>query len=118
MALIFDERGFGTEEQLIPWTDLRSVGIRTTSGGPWAEDVFWMFLSREGAIEIPGEAMTRERLSVVQRQLEGIDNGKIIRAMSCAEDRMFRIWHRDGDRTGWNAARARSRFEALVQRLG
>ena len=117
-TLSLDERGIGTGERLIPWTDLRSVGIRTTAAGAWAEDVFWLFLSRQGALEIPGEAMTGARLSVLQAQLPGIDNGKIIRAMGSVEERMFRVWHEDAERAGWNEARGRARFGALVHRLG
>jgi predicted metal-dependent HD superfamily phosphohydrolase len=114
----FDERGFGPAEHRIPWTDLRALAIRTTASGPWVEDVFWMFLSRTGLTEIPGEAMTGAELAALQAHLPGIDNGKIIRAMGCAEDRMFRIWHPDVARAGWGDARCRARFGALVERLG
>jgi predicted metal-dependent HD superfamily phosphohydrolase len=113
-----DEHGIRTGEALLPWAELRAVGIRTTSGGPWAEDVFWMFLSRDHLIEIPGQAMTGARLQIVQAQLEGMDHGKVIRAMGCAEDRMFRVWHENAAQTGWDEARGRARFDALVRRLG
>ncbi|HZJ56088.1 MAG TPA: hypothetical protein VFD38_18235 [Myxococcaceae bacterium] len=116
--VIFDERGFGTAEHRIPWTDLRALGIRTTAAGPWVEDVFWMFLSRQGVFEIPGQAMTGAQLEALQAHLGGLDNGKIIRAMGCAEDHIFRIWHPDAGRSRWDDARCRTRFGALVQRLG
>ena len=118
MTSFFDERGFGRTEDRVPWTDLRAVAIRTTAAGPWAEDVFWMFLSRQGLFEIPGQAMTGAQLQALQAHLPGLDNGKIIQAMGCAEDRMFRLWHPDVERTAWNAERYRTRFGALVQRLG
>jgi predicted metal-dependent HD superfamily phosphohydrolase len=117
-TLIFDERGFGSEEHLTPWTDLRSLGIRTTAGGPWVEDVFWLFLLRQGAIELPGEVMSGNHLSVLQSRLAGFDNAKTIRAMTTTEDRMFRVWHPEADRAGWNDARCRARFRLLVERLG
>ena len=117
-SVFFDERGFGPAKNRIPWTELRALGIRTTAAGPWVEDLFWMFLSRTGLTEIPGEALTGGELQALQAHLPGIDNGKIIRAMGCAEDRVFRIWHPDAERTAWNEARDRTRFGALVQRLG
>jgi predicted metal-dependent HD superfamily phosphohydrolase len=118
-TLIFDERGFGTGEHLIPWTEVRSVGIRTTAAGPWAEDVFWLFLLREGGgIELPGQVLSGTHLAVLQAQLPGIDNGKIILAMGSTEERMFRVWHQDAERVGWNDARHRTRFTLLVERLG
>ena len=117
-SLIFDERGFGPAEHRIPWTELRALGIRTTASGPWVEDVFWMFLSRSGLTEIPGQAMTGAELEALQAHLPGIDNEKIVRAMGCAEDRMFRIWHPDAERAGWDDSRGRTRFGALVERLG
>jgi predicted metal-dependent HD superfamily phosphohydrolase len=117
-TLIFDERGFGTRGRLIPWTDLRSVGIRTTAAGPWAEDVFWLFVLREGAIELPGEALSGNHLAVLQAQLPGLDNKKIVLAMGSTEERMFRVWHKDAERAGWNDARCRTRFGLLVERLG
>ncbi len=116
--LSVDQHGIQTAGALIPWADLRSVGIRTTSAGPWVEDVFWMFLSRDHLIEIPGQAMTGARLQVVQAHLEGMDHGKVIRAMACAEDRVFRVWHENATRTRWDEARSRARFGALVRRLG
>ncbi|RPH69467.1 MAG: hypothetical protein EHM78_15150 [Myxococcaceae bacterium] len=117
-SLIFDERGFGPAGHRIPWTELRALGIRTTASGPWVEDVFWMFLSRTGLTEIPGQAMTGAELEALQAHLPGIDNGKIVRAMGCAEERMFRIWHPDAERAGWDDSRGRTRFGALVERLG
>ena len=113
-----DESGIQTGEVLLRWAELRSVGIRTTSAGPWLEDVFWMFLSRNHLIEIPGQAMTGDRLRVVQAQLEGMDHGKVIRAMGSAEERMFRVWHEDAGQTRWDEVQGRARFGALVRRLG
>jgi len=117
-ALTFDERGLGIGDRLIPWTDVRSVGLRTTSGGPWAEDVFWLFVLRDGVIELPGQLMTGTLLSALQTQLSGLDNEKIILAMGSAEERMFRVWHQDAERASWNDARHRTRFSLLVERLG
>lgn len=117
-GLSFDESGIHTGKALIPWTDLRSLGIRTTSAGPWGEDLFWMFLTRGGLLEIPGAWMTGADLAVVQAQLKGIDNGKIIRAMTSTHERVFRVWHENAELAGWNDARDRARFVALIQRLG
>jgi len=117
-SLFFDERGFGPAAHRIPWADLRALGIRTTASGPWVEDVFWMFVSRTGLTEIPGEAMTGGELEALQSHLPGIDNGKIIRAMGCAEERLVRIWHPDSERAGWDDSRFRARFVALVEDLG
>src|SRR6516225_1389515 len=117
-GLSFDERGIETGKVLVPWTDLRAVGIRTTSAGPWLEDLVWMFLSRGGLLEIPGAAMTGAHLAVLQARLKGLDNPKLIRAMGSADERVFRVWHENAELTGWNDARNRIRFGALIQRLG
>jgi len=114
----FEERGFGSAGQLRPWSDLKALAIRTTGDGPWATDVFWLFVTKAGAFELPGPLVGSEQLRVLQERLEGFDNEKVIRAMGSAEERIFRVWHEGADRTRWHPEKYRARFRALVQRLG
>lgn len=118
-AVTFDERGLGTPGRLVPWSDLESVAIRTTDAGPWEEDVFWLFRLHDGGLlELPGALLTGRYLEVLQAQLDALDNEKVIRAMGSTEPRLFRIWHREAARYGWNEARGRARFRKRVQRSG
>ena len=118
-GLVVDERGFGTEQQLVPWSDVEAVGIRTTSDGPWAEDVFWQFLLRDGRlIELPGMAVDGEQLSVLQTRLPGMDPLKIVAAMGSTCPRIFRVWHVEDSKGAWEDERFRARFTSLVERLG
>src|SRR5215467_2224493 len=117
-TLVFDERGFGTDGDLVLWRDLKSVGIRTTSEGPWAEDVYWWFVLSERVIEIPNSAMNEKHIAVLQAQLPSFDDEKLILAMGSTKNRMFRVWYEGAAQRGWEDARFRSRFAALVERLG
>lgn len=116
--LVFDEAGLGTAEQRIPWGEVCSVGIRTTADGPFAEDVFWLFVLDHGALELPGQLVQGDQLGVLQNRLSGLDNEKVVRAMGSTDERMFHVWGRDAEESRWNDARHRERFRRLVRRLG
>jgi predicted metal-dependent HD superfamily phosphohydrolase len=118
MILRFDEQGFGTEARKIRWDELLAVGIRTTADGPFLEDVYWQFLTRGGALELPGSLVDGEALRTMQEKLVGIDSHKIILAMGSTRERIFRIWHAEESRHRWDDATSRARFAALVERLG
>jgi predicted metal-dependent HD superfamily phosphohydrolase len=113
---IFDDSGIGTETRHISWGDVVSVGIRTTGDGPWAEDLYWMFLLRDGLVEFPAALMNDEHMRVLGQNLPGLNYGKMIYAMGTARERMFRVWHHGN--TPWRDDLYRDRFVRLVERLG
>ena len=102
----------------IPWQDIEAVGIRTTSDGPWAEDVFWQFLRCDGFFELPGSYVDSAAFDRFREHLPGMDSIKIIRAMGSTSERIFRIWHRDESRYRPGRDELSARFAALVARLG
>lgn len=117
-ALTFNEKGFGTDGHRVAWDNVRSIGIRTTPDGPYAEDVFWMFELDDGLIELPGSAIGSEELRVMQTILGGFNDERVIMAMGSTDSRVFRVWHGNAAKLAWNESERRTRFEALVQRLG
>jgi len=118
MTIEFDEHGFGTGARRIRWDELTAVGIRTTAEGPFREDVYWQFLLRDGAVELPGSVVDGAALDVLQRRLAGMDSLKVIAAMGRAEERVFRVWHVEESSGRWDDARFGARFAGLVTRLG
>ena len=117
-TLRLDERGFGTAQLRWPWTDLRALGVRTTSDGPWGDDVFWVFLLSDRVFEVPGSQIRGEELEVLQQQLPGLDNEKLVRAMGSVDERMFRLWHPNVAEHSWEPRTHGARFAHLVVRLG
>lgn len=102
----------------IPWDRLLAVGLRTTSDGPFSEDVFWQFLLADGCVEVPGAQIDGDALAGLQARLPGLDSEKIIRAMGSTDERTFRLWHRD--ESGWRPddGALTARFAGLIGRLG
>jgi predicted metal-dependent HD superfamily phosphohydrolase len=117
-TLTFDERGFGTEAARIAWDNLIAVGIRTTADGPFAEDVFWQLLLREGLVELPGSMFHGGGLEGMQTHLRGFDSLKVVRAMGSCEERVFRVWHHEESRDRPEEPALRARFVELLSRLG
>jgi len=68
-------RGPNGLTESVTWDDLRTVLIRTTSDGPFADDVFWFLMGSEG--ECPG-----------------FNDEALIQAMSCPDDAKFVCWER------------------------
>lgn len=116
--LIFDERGFGTSERRIRWEDVHTVGIRTTDTGPFTEDLFWLFLTSEGPVELPGALVEGPGLEPMLTRLPGWNHEKLLAALSSTRLGMFRIWHADAERLAVPDARLRERFSGLIERLG
>jgi predicted metal-dependent HD superfamily phosphohydrolase len=113
---IVDDAGFGFDGARIAWADLRAVGVRTTSDGPFAEDVFWQLLLSNGRIEVPGSAvLDLERL---MRNLPGLDAKKITVAMGSCRERVFRVWHCEESRDRLDEAALEERFSRVLLRLG
>ena len=102
----------------IRWAEVEALGIRTTEDGPLGEDLFWHFVLRDGSVEIPGALVAEVELAEIDAHLAGLDYGNIIRATASTRERMFRIWHHVDSRYRPDRAALRSRFSALVARLG
>jgi predicted metal-dependent HD superfamily phosphohydrolase len=113
-----NEEGIGTGTQRIPWSDVSAVGIRATADGPWVEDVTWIFLTHQGAIELPGAAVSGEAVAVMSRRLAGLDCGKVIAATTSMQERVWRVWHAEEARWRLDEGAIAARFGALVHRLG
>lgn len=100
----------------MPWCDVIAAGIRTTSDGPFAQDTFFVFVLRDGDVrEVPG---TNADFDAIGAHLPGVDWGKVIRAASCTEDRVIRIWHRDDSRNVPSTEELLARFASVIRRLG
>lgn len=82
-------------EESVSWSDLQSVEIRTTSEGPFAEDVFFFLVERDGrSCEVPqGEAMETDLVMRLQ-ELPGFDSEAVIAAMGSTDDARFHCWRR------------------------
>lgn len=84
----------------ITWSDLRRVEVRTTSDGPWRDDVFWLLLNAEGdGVAVPSERVP-EGLLARLRELPGWDHAAVIRAMGTATDGIFLCWDATGGHKG------------------
>jgi hypothetical protein len=83
------------EFKKVAWSDITEVRIRTTSEGPWLEDVYWGIHAASPSPEIvypQGALGEPELLEALQRRLQGFDNEELIRAMGCTTDRSFLVW--------------------------
>ncbi len=107
--------GIQVGERHIGWERIRQVAIRTTADGPFSEDLFWVFDTTDGVIELPGARVGGEELGALQGNLPHFDDLKVIRAMSTTEERIFVLW--DTERSREQPATS-DRFSGLVTRLG
>jgi hypothetical protein len=78
----------------VTWSDLQRVEIVTTSDGPMLPDVFWVLHGTESGCAIPQGATGEKELLDRLHALPGFDNGQMIQAMCCADDRRFLCWQR------------------------
>ncbi len=87
-------RGPNGLTESVTWDDLRTVLIRTTSDGPFADDVFWFLMGSEGECVVPSEARGAAGLLERLQQLPGFNDEALIQAMSCPDDAKFVCWER------------------------
>ncbi len=84
------------KEESVRWSELSEISIITTDGGPWAEDVFWLFLgpdSQQGCV-VPGSWEGINRLLRRLQQLPGFDDQEVIRAMGSTSNNRFVVWRK------------------------
>ena len=97
-ATTIDDRGVrrdlgnGNVEE-VAWSDLVEVQIVTTDEGPYVEDVFYLLIgaNETGCVVPQADSQCGALLSRLQA-LPDFDNGKVIEAMSCAENARFVCW--------------------------
>lgn len=90
----------GTAVETIRWDRLARVEIRTTSEGPWVDDVFWLLTDSEGVgVAIPSEQMPSELFARLA-SLPGWRSEAVIAAMSSTSDAIFSCWDPGGDEAG------------------
>jgi predicted metal-dependent HD superfamily phosphohydrolase len=118
MMIRTSDLGICAGNETLRWDEMRVVGIRTTSDGPFAEDVFWQFVSSTGVFELPGSVVDGEVFAAMQKRLPGMDALKVIDAFGSTRERVFRVWHTEDSRWRWRDDRFGARFFALVGRLG
>lgn len=98
--------------------DVRAIAIRTNDRGPFEEDVFWLFDTPEGELEVPGAHLNGEAVGALHAAFPGLDSEKIVRAMTSVRPRTFRVWHPRSAEIPRTRPALVTRFEALVTRLG
>lgn len=80
--------------QAVAWSELASVRIHTTSAGPAAEDMFFVFDGRDGSsCVVPNRlAVTARLLTALQERLPDLDNKEVARAAGMCSEAWFTIW--------------------------
>ncbi len=82
----------GTIERVL-WKDLQKVTIVTTDQGPWLEDVFFIFESKDAGVVVAQEWEQKlGLLDLMKKKLDGIDYEQMIAAMGCTDNARFPIW--------------------------
>ena len=81
---------------IVSWVDLQEIGIQTTDGGPFVEDVFLVLRGGEVRCVIPLEATGFTAVLSRLRELPGFDNDAVISAMTCTDNAAFPCWRRAG----------------------
>jgi hypothetical protein len=80
--------------ETIAWNDIDEISIVTTDQGPWADDVFWFFISRDrssGCVVSNQAAGFKDLLPRIQC-LPGFDNHAVVSAMASAVSQRFIAW--------------------------
>lgn len=103
----------------IRWDQLEVVGLRTTAEGPFAEDVFWVLVYRGGRrVDVPSLLVGDDVIDVMVKHLPGLDCAKVVDAMACSQERVFRLWHRTQSPRALDREQLALRFVALVGDVG
>ncbi len=78
----------------VTWDDLQAVLIETTDTGPFAPDVFWILVGKQGGCVIPQGATGEQDLLGRLQALDGFDNETLIQAMASCENQRFLCWQK------------------------
>jgi hypothetical protein len=85
-------RQFGSSTESVTWSDLAVVEIRTTSDGPFTDDVLWVLHGRSGAgVVVPSSAAPDDLLPRLQA-LPGFNNEVLIASMASTTEATFECW--------------------------
>jgi hypothetical protein len=89
-------RVVGERREAVAWGDLASIRIHTTSAGPVAEDMFFVFEGGEGkGCVVPNRLAVASRLlTALQERLPGLDNKEVARSAGVCTEAWFTIWTR------------------------
>lgn len=80
------------QAESVGWADLRAVLIRTTSEGPFVDDVFWVLVGAKGGCVVPSESAGVQQFMERLQRLPGFDNRAVTAAMCCTADKDFLCW--------------------------
>jgi hypothetical protein len=79
----------------VRWVDLEEVGILTTDEGPFADDVIWMLLGKNGTgCAVPSDTEGMGELLSRLQQLPEFDNEAVVKAMGSTDNAKFVCWKR------------------------
>ena len=73
---------------------LDEVGILTTSGGPFQDDVFWVLNAGETRLLVPWNVDGASELLAALQDLPGFDHDAVIAASGSTEEAAFQAWVR------------------------
>jgi hypothetical protein len=84
------------ERQVVEWSKLTRVAIRTTDDGPWDMDLFWGLhengSSAATAIFPGGATGERPLMEALYKRLPGLRIEEITKAMSSTSNDYFIVW--------------------------
>jgi predicted metal-dependent HD superfamily phosphohydrolase len=107
-------QGLLTESGVVPWSDVETVGIRTTDAGPFDVDVWaWFWLAEGRLVEVPLGPGATDALFAA---FPGLDGDALVAALGSTSLRTFLLWRRSA--AFRDATSARPGFAALIARLG
>jgi hypothetical protein len=82
----------GGREESVAWAELTAVQIRTTGGGPFEEDLWWVLAGIDGGALVPGSDPGTAGLLKRLGRLPGFDHAAVIDAMSSVDEADFSCW--------------------------
>jgi hypothetical protein len=90
----FGDKGKTCKSESISWEQLVKIEIVTTDEGPYSEDFFFVLHGADGSgAVVPNElAAKHDFVAELQRRFPDLDNGAIIEASSCVQNRRFLVW--------------------------
>lgn len=78
----------------ISWQETLGIFIETNDSGPFGMDVMWLVAGNQGSVMFPMGAQGEQSALKYFQGLPGFNNGEVIKAMSCSENRTFELWRK------------------------